>query len=64
MLKKSVKDKLEQLKLKGFLRSADSSLDQMISQGTSIEEFLEYCLDAELNDRINLNTDKIINTEY
>ena len=37
MLKKSVKDKLEQLKLKGFLRSADSSLDQMISQGALLK---------------------------
>ena len=59
MLKKSVKDKLEQLKLKGFLRSADSSLDQMISQGASIEEFLDYCLNAELNDRINRRIERL-----
>ena len=58
MLKKSVKDKLEQLKLKGFLRSA-SSLDQMISQEASIEEFLDYCLDAELNDRINRRIERL-----
>ena len=59
MLKKSVKDKLEQLKLKGFLRSADSSLDQMLAQGTNIEEFLDYCLDAELNDRINRKIERL-----
>ena len=47
MLKQSVKDKLEQLKLKGFLRSAESYLDQMLAQGTSFEDFLDFCLESE-----------------
>ena len=53
MLKQSVKDKLEQLKLKGFLRTAETSLDQMLAQSISFEEFLDFCLEAELNDRTN-----------
>ena len=42
MLKQSVKDKLEQLKLKGFLRTAEIFLDQMLAQGKSFEEFLDF----------------------
>lgn len=60
MLKQSVKVKLEQLKLKGFLRSAESSLDQMLDQGVSIENFLDYCLDAELNDRSNRRIERLL----
>ena len=40
MLKQSVKDKLEQLKLKGFLRIAEASLDQMLPQLKCIERKL------------------------
>ena len=53
MLKTSVKDKLEQLKLKGFLRTVETSLNQMIEQGTSFVDMLDFCLDAEINDRSN-----------
>lgn len=60
MLKQSVKEKLEQLKLKGFLRSAECSLDQMLGQGISIEDFLDYCLDAELNDRSNRRIERLL----
>lgn len=60
MLKQSVKVKLEQLKLKGFLRSAESSLDQMLDQGVSIEDFLDYCLDAEINDRFNRRVERLL----
>ena len=59
MLKQSVKDKLEQLKLKGFLRSAESSLDQMLAQGTSFEDFLDFCLESELNDRTNRRIERL-----
>lgn len=60
MLKQSVKEKLEQLKLKGFLRSAESSLDQILGQGISIEDFLDYCLDAELNDCSNRRIERLL----
>ena len=59
MLKQSVKDKLGQLKLKGFLRSAESSLDQMLAQGTSFEDFLDFCLESELNDRTNRRIERL-----
>ena len=59
MLKQSVKDKLEQLKLKGFLRTAEVSLDQMLAQGKSVEDFLDFCLDAELNDRTNRRIERL-----
>ena len=59
MLKQSVKDKLEQPKLKGFLRSAESSLDQMLAQGTSFEDFLDFCLESELNDRTNRRVERL-----
>ncbi|WP_228262723.1 ATP-binding protein, partial [Acinetobacter baumannii] len=59
MLKQSVKDKLERLKLKGFLRTAEASLDQMLAQGKSFEDFLDFCLDAELNDRTNRRIERL-----
>lgn len=59
MLKQSVKDKLEQLKLKGFLRTAETSLDQMLTQGINFEEFLDFCLEAELNDRKNRRIERL-----
>lgn len=59
MLKKSVKNKLEQLKLKGFLRTAESSLDQVIANGMSFEEFLDFCLEAEMNDRSNRRIERL-----
>ena len=59
MLKQSVKDKLEQLKLKGFLRTAEIFLDQMLAQGKSFEEFLDFCLEAELNDRTNRRIERL-----
>ena len=59
MLKQSVKDKLGQLKLKGFLLSAESSLDQMLAQGTSFEDFLDFCLESELNDRTNRRIERL-----
>lgn len=40
MLKTSVKEKLEQLKLKGFLRTAEASLGKMVEQGTSFVDML------------------------
>ncbi|WP_228128961.1 hypothetical protein [Acinetobacter guillouiae] len=48
MLKTSVKNKLEQLKLKGFLRTEETSLNQMIEQGTSFVDMLDFCLDADV----------------
>ena len=61
VLKKSVKNKLELLKLKGFLRSAETNLDQMIANGTSFEELLDFCLEAELNDRTNRRIERLFN---
>lgn len=58
MLKQSVKDKLERLKLKG-LRTAEALLDQMLAQGKSFEDFLDFCLDAELNDRTNRRIERL-----
>jgi len=59
MLKKSVKTKLEQLKLKGFLRSVESHMDQTFENGSSFEDFLDFCLDAELNDRANRRINRL-----
>lgn len=61
MLKKSVKTKLELLKLKGFLHSAEANLDQMIANEMSFEEFLDFCLEAELNDRANRRIERLFN---
>lgn len=59
MLKISVKNKLEQLKLQGFLRTAESSLDQVITNSMGFEDFLDFCLDAELNDRSNRRIERL-----
>ena len=62
MLKTSVKDKLEQLKLKGFLRTAETSLNQMLEQGTSFVDMLDFCLDAEINDRSNRRIERLFSS--
>ena len=62
MLKTSVKNKLEQLKLKGFLRTAETSLNQMIEQGTSFVDMLDFCLDAEINDRSNRRIERLFSS--
>ena len=59
MLKKSVQNKLEQLKLNGFLRTAESSLDKVIVNDMSFDEFLDLCLEAELNDRSNRRIERL-----
>ena len=62
MLKTSVKDKLEQLKLKGFLRTVETSLNQMIEQGTSFVDMFDFCLDAEINDRSNRRIERVFSS--
>lgn len=59
MLKTSVKEKLEQLKLKGFLRTVETSLDKMVERGTSFVDILDFCLDVEINDRSNRRIERL-----